>query len=214
MNLSTVKEGDPQARESTTVNPWLIVGLGNPGGRYAGNRHNVGAMAVELLAEQLSVSLRRHSAGAVVADTRLAALTAGRPGIRVVLARSESYMNTSGGPVAALVRYYRMTPSQVVVIHDELDLPYGTLRLKRGGGPGGHNGLRSITQSLNSPDYFRVRVGIGRPPGRQDPAEFVLRDFSTVERRELPLLLTEAVDATKALITDGLVAAQNRWHAG
>jgi PTH1 family peptidyl-tRNA hydrolase len=133
-------------------------------------------------------------------------------GRRVVLARPLTYMNESGGPVRGLLDYHHLPVEDLVVLHDELDLPFTTVRLKRGGGEGGHNGLRSISRSMGAKEYLRVRVGIGRPPGRQDPADFVLRDFSAVERKELDLLIGEAADATEALLVRGLEAAQNEVH--
>lgn len=186
--------------------PWIVVGLGNPGPRYAGNRHNVGFHVVDLLAERMGERLRSHKSRADVADGRLA-------GQRVLLAQPMTYMNLSGGPTASLCSYHRVPVARVVVVHDELDIPFGEVRLKRGGGDNGHNGLRSLTSSLGSKDYLRVRVGIGRPPGRQDPADFVLKDFSSVERKELPFLVDRAADAVEALLTGTLEAAQNTFHA-
>ncbi|MDX6284909.1 MAG: peptidyl-tRNA hydrolase, family [Frankiales bacterium] len=186
--------------------PWLVVGLGNPGPTYANNRHNVGAMVLDLLAERMGARLKSHKGRADVAEGRL-------DGHRVVLARPRSYMNESGGPVAGLSSFFRISPQRLVVIHDELDIPFGTVRLKYGGGDGGHNGLRSVRASLGTGDYVRVRVGVGRPPGRVDPAEFVLRDFSPPERKEVPEILGRAADAVQTLIDDGLAATQNRYHA-
>jgi PTH1 family peptidyl-tRNA hydrolase len=188
--------------------PFLVVGLGNPGPGYAGNRHNVGAMVLDELASRAGVRLspgKGARARAVSWEGRLA-------GRRVVLARPMTYMNESGGPVRGLLDYHRLDPADLVVVHDELDIPFGSVRLKRGGGEGGHNGLRSITRSIGTKDYLRVRVGIGRPPGRQDPADFVLKDFSATERKELDLLIAEAADATEALLARGLEAAQNEVH--
>ena len=185
-----------------------MVGLGNPGPGYAGNRHNVGAMVLDELAARAGIRLsagKGARARALSGEGRLA-------GRRVVLARPTSYMNESGGPVRGLLDYHSIPLADLVVIHDELDLPFATVRLKRGGGEGGHNGLRSITRSIGSKDYLRVRVGIGRPPGRQDPADFVLRDFSATERKELDLLLAEAADATELLLERGLDVAQNEVH--
>jgi peptidyl-tRNA hydrolase, PTH1 family len=184
---------------------WIIAGLGNPGPEYAGNRHNAGHMVLALLAERMGARFKAHRSRCDIAEGRLA----GQP---VTLARPHSYMNLSGPPVAALVKFYKLSPERLVVIHDELDIPFGVVRLKLGGGDNGHNGLRSITQSLSTRDYFRVRFGIGRPPGRMDPATFVLRDFSTAERKELPLAIDRAADAAEALISSGLVAAQNTYH--
>lgn len=194
---------------NATTAPWLIIGLGNPGARYAGNRHNVGAMVVDELATRTSSRLRPHKAGAVAAQARLGAL----PGTPVVLAVPNSYMNESGGPVSALLKFYSATPERLVVVHDELDIDAGAVRLKKGGGEGGHNGLRSVSASLGTKDYLRVRVGIGRPPGRMDPADFVLRDFSTTERKDLPLLVGDAADAAEMVVVHGLVPAQQRFHA-
>jgi PTH1 family peptidyl-tRNA hydrolase len=188
--------------------PFLVVGLGNPGPAYAGNRHNVGAMVLEELARRAGIRLspgRGARARTVTGEGRLAAR-------RVVLARPTTYMNESGGPVRGLLDYHHLPVADLVVLHDELDLPFATVRLKRGGGEGGHNGLRSITRSTGTKDYLRVRVGIGRPPGRQDPADFVLKDFSSTERKELELLIVDAADATEELLARGLEAAQNTVH--
>ena len=193
--------------------PWLVVGLGNPGPTYAGNRHNVGAMVVDELASRCGVTLRTHKARAVAAQVRLGTAAGGVPGAPAVIAVPSSYMNESGRPVSALLRFFSVDIDRLVVVHDELDLDAGTIRLKRGGGEGGHNGLRSVTASVGTRDYHRVRVGIGRPPGRMDPADFVLRDFSKAERAELPFLLDDAADAVEALVTLGLLDAQQRVHA-
>lgn len=188
--------------------PFLVVGLGNPGPSYAGNRHNVGAMVLDELAARAGVKLspgKGKRARTLIGEGRLA-------GRRVVLARPTSYMNESGGPVRGLLDYHSVPAPDLVVLHDELDIPFGTVRLKRGGGEGGHNGVRSISRSTGTKDYLRVRVGIGRPPGRQDPADFVLKDFSATERRELDLLVAEAADAAEELLALGLEAAQNVVH--
>jgi peptidyl-tRNA hydrolase, PTH1 family len=188
--------------------PFLVVGLGNPGSSYAGNRHNVGAMVLDELAARAGVKLspgKGKRARTLIGEGRLA-------GRRVVLARPTTYMNESGGPVRGLLDYHSIPSTDLVVLHDELDIPFASVRLKRGGGEGGHNGLRSITRSTGTKDYLRVRVGIGRPPGRQDPADFVLKDFSATERKELDLLVAEAADATEELLAQGLEAAQNVVH--
>ena len=185
---------------------WLVVGLGNPGPTYAGNRHNVGFMVLDLLAERVGGRFKAHKGRADVVEGRLA-------GQAAVLVKPKSYMNESGGPVASVRGFFKVPLEQVVVVHDELDIPYGTVRLKRGGGDNGHNGLRSLSSSLGSRDYLRVRVGIGRPPGRQDPADFVLKDFSSVERRELAFHVDRAADAVEALLTGSLETAQNVFHA-
>jgi PTH1 family peptidyl-tRNA hydrolase len=184
---------------------WLIAGLGNPGPEYAGNRHNAGFMVADLLAERAGARFKRDRSRAAVAPGRLA-------GFPVTLAKPMTYMNLSGRPVAALRTFYKIPPERIVVVHDELDLPFGALRLKQGGGDNGHNGLRSVTTALGTRDYFRVRVGIGRPPGRMDPADFVLHDFSAAERKLVPELLERAADATEALMRRGLAAAQNEFH--
>ena len=186
---------------------WLIAGLGNPGPQYAGHRHNAGFMVADVLAGRMGVSLRRDRSGAAVATGLLA-------GLPVTLARPLTFMNLSGRPVAALRSFYKIPPEQVLILHDELDLPFGTVRLKLGGGDNGHNGLRSVTAALGGPGYHRTRIGIGRPPGRMDPAVFVLRDFSAAERTDLPLVLDLAADASEALLRAGLAAAQNEFHRG
>ena len=193
--------------------PWLVVGLGNPGPAYAGNRHNVGAMVVDELARRTGSALRSHKARAHAAQVRLGTGAGGVPGPAAVIAVPSGYMNESGGPVSSLLRFFSVPVERLVVVHDELDLDSGTVRLKRGGGEGGHNGLRSVSSSLGTRDYHRVRVGIGRPPGRMDAADFVLRDFSPTERRELPFLLDDAADAVEELVTVGLLDAQQRVHA-
>lgn len=191
--------------------PWLVVGLGNPGPQYAATRHNVGVMAVERLTESLDGSLTTHRrCRAEVFEGRLGPL--GHGATRVVVARSRGFMNESGGPVACLMEFYKVPLDQVVVVHDELDLPLGGLRIKQGGGDNGHNGLRSLRRSLGSGDFHRVRLGIGRPPGRQDPADFVLRPFAGAERTEVDLLCGEAADAVEVLVRAGLVEAQNRFN--
>ncbi|QFZ16647.1 aminoacyl-tRNA hydrolase [Saccharothrix syringae] len=183
----------------------LVVGLGNPGPKYEGNRHNVGFLVLDVLADRVGGRFKAHKGGAEVVEGRLA-------GRRVVLAKPRGYMNTSGGPVAGTAKFYKVPPASIVVVHDELDLPFGTVRLKLGGGENGHNGLRSITKSLGTKDYHRVRFGIDRPPGRMDPADYVLRDFSAVERKELAFELDRTADAVEALLELGLEGAQNKVH--
>lgn len=184
---------------------WLVVGLGNPGPTHAGNRHNAGFMVADVLAERMS-RWRAHKGRADVVE--------GHWGPdRVVVAKPRSYMNDSGGPVAALRDYFQVPLDRLVVVHDELDIPFGALRVKLGGGDNGHNGLRSVRRSLGSGEFARVRFGIGRPPGRLDPATFVLRDFSPAERKELPLLLDRAADAVESLVANGLAATQNAYNA-
>lgn len=187
--------------------PALVVGLGNPGPDYSETRHNVGFRVVELLAARAGGGrFGKHKSNADVLEGRLA-------GRRVVLAKPRTYMNVSGGPVAGLVKYFSVAPSDMVVVHDDLDLGFGVIRLKLGGGEGGHNGLRSITSSIGTRDYLRVRFGIGRPPGRQDPADFVLKRFSGAEKKDIEFAVDLAADACEALLSDGLEPAQNRFHA-
>nr|WP_067827598.1 aminoacyl-tRNA hydrolase [Actinomadura kijaniata] len=185
---------------------WLVVGLGNPGPAYAGNRHNAGFMVLDNLAARAGGRFRSHKARADVVEGRLA-------GARVVLAKPRGYMNESGGPVKALRDFYKVPVERTIVVHDELDIPYGAVRLKQGGGDNGHNGLRSVTRSLGDKEYLRVRFGVGRPPGRMDAAAFVLKDFSSTERRDLELNVERSADAVEAVIADGLAAAQNAFHA-
>ncbi|WP_116950103.1 aminoacyl-tRNA hydrolase [Jiangella endophytica] len=188
---------------------WLVVGLGNPGPTYAGTRHNVGAMVVDLLAERAGSPLKsQRKLRADVAEVRLG----GVPGSRAVLAKPHTYMNESGGPVALLADFYKIAPDHLVVVHDELDLPFGTVRLKLGGGDNGHNGLRSVRARIGTGDYCRLRFGIGRPPGRMDPAAYVLKPFSTVEKRDIELEVDRAADAAEAVVVDGLIYAQNHYN--
>jgi peptidyl-tRNA hydrolase, PTH1 family len=184
---------------------WLIAGLGNPGPAYAGNRHNVGFMVADVLAARAGARFRASKFRTLAAEGRLA-------GFGVVIIKPLTFMNDSGAAVAGISRYHHLSPGQVVVVHDEIDLPFGTVRLKLGGGDSGHNGLRSVSARLGTRDYYRVRIGIGRPPGRMDPAAYVLRDFSAPEREELPLLLGRAADAVEMLLASGLAAAQNAFH--
>ncbi|TNU72823.1 aminoacyl-tRNA hydrolase [Miniimonas arenae] len=193
--------------------PWLVVGLGNPGPKYAGNRHNVGAMVLDVLAGRIGASFTQHKARAAVLDGRLGTLPGGAPGPRVILARPATYMNTSGGPVAALAQFYGIDAENLLVVHDELDIPEHQIRLKRGGGEGGHNGLRSISSALGTKDYARLRIGVGRPPGRQDPADFVLSDWPASARAEVGVTLELAADAVTDVVTQGLLSAQNTWNA-
>ena len=197
--------GNENDSEVATSDRWLIAGLGNPGPQYAGNRHNVGYMVCDEIAGELGVTFKRDRSRAFVANASMA-------GASVVLAKPLSFMNVSGGPVAALRNFHKISSERVVVIHDELDLPFGSVRLKLGGGDNGHNGLRSVTAALGSREYHRIRIGIGRPPGRMDPADFVLRDFSPAERKELPELLGRTADIVAVLLSRGVVAAQNEYH--
>jgi PTH1 family peptidyl-tRNA hydrolase len=186
---------------------WLIAGLGNPGASYAGNRHNAGFLTADVLAARAGAKFRAGKFRAMTAEGHLA-------GFSVIIIKPLTFMNESGVAVGGVSNYHRIGADRIVVIHDELDLPFGTIRLKRGGGDNGHNGLRSVTAHLGTRDYYRVRIGIGRPPGRMDPAAYVLRDFAAPEREELPLVLDRAADAVEALLVDGLAAAQSAFHGG
>jgi PTH1 family peptidyl-tRNA hydrolase len=188
-----------------------VVGLGNPGPSYAGHRHNVGYLVTDELADRMGSGFRAHKSGrADVVEGRLG--PPGSTGPRVVLARPRCYMNESGGPVKALATFYKVPVDRIVAIHDELDIGFGTLRVKKGGGDNGHNGLRSMRSSLGSGDFYRVRAGIGRPPGRQDVADFVLSNYSAAERKEVPFQVMEAADAVECLVTEGLERTQQRFN--
>jgi PTH1 family peptidyl-tRNA hydrolase len=184
---------------------FLVVGLGNPGPRYAATRHNAGSLVVDVLGERAGGRFKAHKGRADVLEGRLA-------GVPVVLAEPRSFMNESGGPIVSVARFFKIPVERLVVVHDELDLPYGALRLKRGGGDGGHNGLRSATAALGSREYLRVRFGIGRPPGRQDPADYVLREFTGAERKDLAFHADRAADAVEVLLARGVEAAQNEFN--
>jgi PTH1 family peptidyl-tRNA hydrolase len=186
--------------------PQLVVGLGNPGPQYAKTRHNVGFMVADLLAARLGEPFKVHKRSG-------AEIVTGRLGNRsVILAKPRTYMNESGRHVGPLAKFYSVSPADVIVIHDELDIDFGTIRLKVGGGEGGHNGLRSVVNALGTKDFQRVRIGIGRPPGRKDPAAFVLETFTAAERDEVPTICAQAADATELLIETGLESAQNIVH--
>jgi PTH1 family peptidyl-tRNA hydrolase len=196
--------------EAVGAAPWLVVGLGNPGREYAGNRHNVGFVTAELLASRVGAKFGRHKrAVAEVAEGRL-----GFGGPKLILVKPLTFMNLSGAPVVSLAQFFKVPVENVVAVHDELDVPFGQVRVKRGGGEGGHNGLRSMSKSLASKEYARVRVGIGRPPGRQDPADYVLSDFSGAERKELDFLVDRAADVVEAVVLEGVEWAQNKYHGG
>lgn len=193
--------------ENLGQDSWLVVGLGNPGPKYEATRHNVGQMVADVLADRLGGRFSRHKTGARVLEGRI------RPGgPKLILATSNGYMNTSGGPVTALAKYFGIPAERIIVVHDELDLPFDSIKLKRGGGHGGHNGLRDIARALAAPEFLRVRVGIGRPPGQQNPADYVLRPFSAAEAKTLGVTIEDAADAVEAVVTDGLTAAQQRFH--
>jgi len=192
---------------ATPSDTWLVVGLGNPGPAYANTRHNVGQLVVDELATRASASFTSHKTNSRVAEGRI---RIGGP--KLILAKSNGYMNTSGGPVSQLLRFYSLPPAQLIVVQDEIDIPFDTLKLKFGGGHGGHNGVRDIIKATGTGDFTRVRVGVGRPPGASDAADHVLQAFSTAERKNLPILVADAADAVELITTDGLTAAQLRFH--
>ncbi len=190
--------------------PWLVVGLGNPGKEFAGNRHNAGFFVADLLAARLGAKFGRSKrVQGEVAEGRL-----GFGGPKLVLVKPLTYMNLSGAPVSALAQFFKVPLANVIAVHDELDVPFGEIRAKRGGGEGGHNGLRSMSKSLATKEYARVRFGIGRPPGRQDPADYVLSDFAGAERKELDFLVDRAADVVSAIVLEGVEWAQNKYHGG
>ena len=187
--------------------PLIVVGLGNPGEKYAGTRHNIGFLIADELASRAATSFSRHKkSGAEVATARLA-------GRQVYLAKPQSFMNLSGQPTAALAKFFSVPPTDVIAVHDELDIDFGRIRLKFGGGVAGHNGLRSVASALGTNDFHRVRIGIGRPPGHKSGAAFVLENFNAAERAEVPTICEQAADATELLAELGLEPAQNTVHA-
>lgn len=189
---------------------WIVVGLGNPGPTYASTRHNIGFLVADELANRMNGAWKSaRIPRLLVVEGRLG----GIPGIRAVLGRGRCYMNESGGPVSGLLKFYGADPERLIVVHDELDLPYGDLRVKFSGGDNGHNGLKSIRRSLGTGDYHRVRVGVGRPMGRQDPADFLLSPFGAVERADLAVNVQRAADAVESLVSDGLEKAQNQFNS-
>lgn len=188
---------------------WLVAGLGNPGSGYAGNRHNIGHMVLDELAARVGGKFKSHPSRAQVIQGRM-----GIGGPRLVLAKPSTYMNLSGGPVAKLAKFFGVDPENLIVVHDEVDIPFEQIKLKRGGGEGGHNGLRDISKAVGTKDYLRVRVGVGRPPGRMETADWVLRDFSKTERAALPLHVDRAADAVESLITSGLERSQLKFNGG
>ena len=210
MRRVILRDGAPHACSEREVDvsedTVLVVGLGNPGPKYENTRHNIGFMVADVLAARVSGKFSAHKrSNAEIVQARL-------DGRQVIVAKPRTYMNLSGGPVAGLAKFFSVAPANVVVVHDELDLDYGTIRLKQGGGENGHNGLRSTSSALGTKDYLRVRMGIGRPPGRQDPADFVLKPFSSTERKDLPVFCEEGADAVELLLGLGLEGAQNRLH--
>ena len=195
-------------RQKLSSSTFVIVGLGNPGPGYSHNRHNVGQMVLDVLASRVGVGFKAHKSNSVIAETRL-----GIGGPKVVLAKPLSFMNNSGGPVANLAKFFDVDADHVIVVHDELDIPVHDVRIKLGGGHAGHNGLRDIISALGTQDFIRVRVGIGRPTGSQEVSDFVLKDFSSTEKKELPTTLESAADALESILVDGLTKAQQRYHS-
>jgi len=194
------------------VEPWLVVGLGNPGPAYAAHRHNIGYVVVDELARRLGIRFSApRGMRAEVAEGRLGPI--GPDAVRVILAKSRTFMNETGGAVAGLLNYFKITPSRLVVVHDELDIDLGQLRSKVGGGDNGHNGLKSIRKSVGTGDFYRVRFGVGRPPGRQDPADFLLSNFSAGERDSLAVEVERAADAVESLVTVGLDRTQSAYNS-
>jgi len=187
--------------------PRMVVGLGNPGPRYKNTRHNAGFMAVDLLGDSLRASYWKDEAGARVSVVRFG-------GDDVVLVKPQTYMNLSGTAVSKLARAYAVEPADIIIVHDDLDIPEETLRVKRGGGHGGHNGLRSLTEALGTGDYLRVRIGIGRPPGRQDAAEFVLEPMRAHTAEKLAELVSHAAQAVLHVLERGVDSAMREYNAG
>jgi PTH1 family peptidyl-tRNA hydrolase len=185
---------------------WIVAGLGNPGDRYERTRHNAGAKVVTVLLERTGASLKRHKSGSLVAETTI-------EGRRVVLARAMTFMNESGRPLGELVRWYKTRAERFVVVHDEIDIPFGTVRIKLGGGTAGHNGLRSIESHMGTGVFLRVRVGVGRPRGQGDATDHVLSEFSASERKDLPDVLSRAADAVEMIIASGSERAMNEVNA-
>lgn len=189
---------------------WLVVGLGNPGPEYESTRHNIGQMVVDILADQNKARWTTHKSRTDVAAYKIGV---GPHASSVILAKSKSYMNESGGPIKALAAFYKIEPANIVVIHDELDIPFNSIRVKLAGGDNGHNGLKSLSSSFSTANYYRVRMGIGRPIGRQDPADFVLKQFAVAEKKELQNFLIHGAEAVESLITSGLETTQQNFNS-
>ena len=189
---------------------WLVVGLGNPGEKYAATRHNIGAMVIDELVARHHLKLSSHKSRCNVAAYKIGI---GENAHSVILAKSHSYMNETGGPIKALAQFYSVAPEQIIALHDELDIPFAAIRSKCGGGDNGHNGLKSLTSAFNTPEYFRIRLGIGRPPGQQDPGDFVLKAFSSTEKKELGTFIARSADAVESLITQGLERTQSAFNS-
>ena len=189
---------------------WLVVGLGNPGDQYAATRHNIGQMVIDELARRHSVKFSSHKSRTDIAAFKLGV---GIDAHSVIIGKSKSNMNETGGPVKALANFYSVEPTKIIALHDELDIPFAAIRTKLAGGDNGHNGLKSMTSSFGTPDYYRIRLGIGRPMGQQDPADFVLKAFSKVEQKDLPEFIDRGADVVESLITKGLEATQSAYNS-
>ena len=189
---------------------WLVVGLGNPGDQYAATRHNIGQMVIDELAKRHSVKLSSHKSRTEIAAYKLGV---GADAHSIILGKSKSYMNETGGPIKALAHFYSVEPNNVIALHDELDIPFAAIRTKIAGGDNGHNGLKSMTSAFGTTEYYRIRLGIGRPMGEQDPADFVLKAFSKVEQKELGEFILRSADAVESLINNGLELTQQNFNS-
>jgi PTH1 family peptidyl-tRNA hydrolase len=189
---------------------WLVAGLGNPGDQYAATRHNVGQMVIDQLVKRHSIKLASHKSRTHIAAYKLGV---GIDAHQIILAKSQSYMNETGGPIKALANFYSIEPENIIVLHDELDIGFAAIRTKLGGGDNGHNGLKSMTSAFNTPDYYRVRLGIGRPMGQQDPADFVLKQFSKEEKKDLDEFIERGADVVEFLIEQGLELTQGKFNS-
>ncbi len=189
---------------------WLVVGLGNPGDQYAATRHNIGQMVIDELARRHSVKFSSHKSRTDIAAFKLGV---GIDAHSIIIAKSKSYMNETGGPVKALASFYSVEPEKIIALHDELDIPFAAIRTKLAGGDNGHNGLKSMTSSFGTPNYYRIRLGIGRPMGQQDPADFVLKAFSKVEQKDLAEFIDRGADVVESLIAKGLEATQSAYNS-
>jgi PTH1 family peptidyl-tRNA hydrolase len=189
---------------------WLVVGLGNPGDQYAATRHNIGQMVIDELAKRHSIKLSSHKSRTEIAAYKLGV---GADAHSIILGKSKSYMNETGGPIKALANFYSVEPNNVIALHDELDIPFAAIRTKIAGGDNGHNGLKSMTSAFGTAEYYRIRLGIGRPMGEQDPADFVLKAFSKVEQKELGDFISRSADAVESLINHGLELTQQNFNS-
>ena len=189
---------------------WLVAGLGNPGDQYAATRHNVGQMVIDQLVKRHSIKLASHKSRTHIAAYKLGV---GIDAHQIILAKSHSYMNETGGPIKALANFYSVQPENIIALHDELDIGFAAIRTKLGGGDNGHNGLKSMTSAFDTPDYYRVRLGIGRPMGQQDPADFVLKQFSKEEKKDLEEFIERGADVVEFLIEQGLELTQGKFNS-